>query len=69
MICRLYILGIIGIVWVLIFHVKDSNYFSEDNVIAPVAVEEQTKGLGEENVEHSEHVTRQDGSSTSIPRA
>jgi hypothetical protein len=44
-VCRLYALGIIGIIWVLVFHVEDSNYFAEENVIAPVAVEEKKAGM------------------------
>ncbi|CAH0022488.1 unnamed protein product [Clonostachys rhizophaga] len=35
----LYALGIAGIVWVLIFHIKESNYFLEENVIAPASTE------------------------------
>lgn len=54
---RLYILGIAGIVWALIYHVKDSLYFSEDNVIVPVAVEEQKKGLESENAHRAEDVS------------
>ncbi|KAF4977215.1 hypothetical protein FZEAL_6243 [Fusarium zealandicum] len=46
----LYVLGIAGIVWVLVFHVKESNYFSEDNVIVPMSAEE-SKMHGEQTLE------------------
>ncbi|KID83281.1 DUF895 domain membrane protein [Metarhizium guizhouense ARSEF 977] len=65
----LYALGICGIVWVLVFHVRDSNYFSEDNVIAPVAVEEQKRGLGAENSQHAKDVAARNTSSVSGHRA
>lgn len=66
---RLYALGICGIVWVLVFHVQESNYFSEDNVIAPVAVEEQKRGLEAENSQLAKDVAAQNTSSVSGHRA
>lgn len=47
-------LGIIGVVLVLVFHVDESNYFKEDNVIAPVAVEERIKGIEARHVERAD---------------
>jgi len=37
----LYIIGTIGMMWVLVFYVKESNYFQEENVIAPHHVEQE----------------------------
>ncbi|EFY99181.2 DUF895 domain membrane protein [Metarhizium robertsii ARSEF 23] len=65
----LYALGICGVVWVLVFHVQESNYFSEDNVIAPVAVEEQKRGLEAENSQPAKDVAAQNTSSVSGHRA
>ena len=45
---RLYALGIVGIVCVLLFYVKESNYFAEENVIAPIAVEQKMAELESE---------------------
>lgn len=36
--------GFVGLVWVIVFHIKDSNYFAEEAVIAPIAVTELNKG-------------------------
>lgn len=33
-------------IWVLVFHVKESNYFTEENVIAPHHVEEEATIIG-----------------------
>jgi hypothetical protein len=42
----LYCLGIVGMAVVLIFFVKESNYFLEDNVIVPHHVEEEATIVG-----------------------
>ncbi|KIX01044.1 uncharacterized protein Z518_10110 [Rhinocladiella mackenziei CBS 650.93] len=51
----LYVLGAIGVAWVLIYRVKDSNYFTEEDVIVPLAEEERSKLAGlvtEEQIAH-----------------
>ncbi|EFQ96815.1 hypothetical protein MGYG_08738 [Nannizzia gypsea CBS 118893] len=42
----LYVIGVIGMVYVLIVYVKETNYFTEENVIAPLSVEEQARVAG-----------------------
>lgn len=42
----LYCLGIVGMAVVLVFYVKESNYFLEDNVIVPHHVEEEATIVG-----------------------
>ncbi|KAM5460956.1 hypothetical protein MferCBS49748_007571 [Microsporum ferrugineum] len=42
----LYIIGVIGMIYVLIVYVKETNYFTEENVIAPLSVEEQARAAG-----------------------
>ncbi|KAF3484377.1 uncharacterized protein GIQ15_03701 [Arthroderma uncinatum] len=57
----LYVIGIIGMVYVLIVYVKETNYFTEENVIAPLSVEEQAKLAGlvtEEQIESEELMLR-----------
>jgi hypothetical protein len=46
----LYVLGFIGHFYVIAYHVHDTNYFAEENVIAPVHVEDSfvQKGLSGE---------------------
>jgi hypothetical protein len=51
----LYILGIIGIIWVLMFHVTESTYFQEENTIAPHHVEEEVTINGLITKEQLEH--------------
>ncbi|KAF3894829.1 DUF895 domain membrane protein [Trichophyton interdigitale] len=50
----LYVIGVIGMVYVLVVYVKETNYFTEENVIAPLSVEEQARVAGlvtEEQIE------------------
>ncbi|KAK5203348.1 hypothetical protein LTR47_009572 [Exophiala xenobiotica] len=53
----LYVLGYIGHFYVIAYHVPDTNYFAEENVIAPVHVEDSfiQKGLSDEQraMEHA----------------
>ena len=39
-------IGVIGMVYVLVIYVKETNYFTEENVIAPLSVEEQARVAG-----------------------
>ena len=37
----LYVTGVAGMIWVLIFIVPETNYFKEENTIAPQHVQEE----------------------------
>lgn len=49
-------LGIAGIVWVLIFHVKNTDYLTEEGVVVPVdaSVENKEKQDTESKMEDAE---------------
>lgn len=49
----LFVLGIVGIVWVLIFHVKNTDYLTEEGVVVPVeaAVEGKDKDIDSKDEE------------------
>lgn len=52
---RLYVLGIAGVVIVFVYYIKDSNYFTEADVVVPIAYEEE-KIRGESPATASEEV-------------
>lgn len=56
----LYVLGIIGMFWSLIFHVKESDYFNEENTIAPHHVEEEAVVEGQITQEQLERELRKE---------